>query len=195
MPGVCASFAAVSKAFSTPPFELTSTFVSSQPPRLPTSAGFGLLGFGRLGRPMPPAPPAVPAVIVMFSAVTSIVGSLFASRIRSGELSSTSFCVEWMWPTSMSPSSSVSMIFPFVRMKICDRSITRPGSSASNGAVAPQSTSVFAVTWMVVSGVASVEITCVPSFTEVVAQLFGSSPPVVTWQTSMSSAARRAVKT
>ena len=93
-------------------------------------------------------PAGVPAVIVMFSPVTSIVGIRFASRIRCGEKSVTSPAVEWMWPASRSPTSSVSVMLPLVLMKICGRSIAMPGSSSSTGGFRRlQSTSVFAVTW------------------------------------------------
>ena len=39
--------------------------------------------------------------------------------MRSGELSVTSPAVEWMWPTSMLPTVSVTVMSPSVVRKIC----------------------------------------------------------------------------
>ena len=81
---------------------------------------------------------------VMLTPVTSIVGVPSASRIRCGEFSVTSPAVEWMWPTSMSPTSSVAVMLPLVVRKIC--------SISPSGCLPAQSTSVLMTKLTVVSG-------------------------------------------
>ena len=121
----------------------------------------------------------------MFTPVTSIVGSPSASRIRRGEVSVTSPPVEWTWPTSMSPTSSVATeTKPFVVMKICGT------VSGGGGTGRPVSRSVSTAA-MSVLAMMFTTVSTVP----VVAQDLAPSPVVVTWQRSMSSPARTSANT
>ena len=145
-------------------------------------------------RPTPPCVPAVPAVpafIVMSSPVTSMLGAPSASRMRCDELSVTSPAVEWMWPTSMSPTSSVAVMSPSVVRKIC--------GVPSGGVAVVQAASVLTtkVTRLSVTSDATTKFFALVPVSSVVLLVLASpkAASVVTWLMSMSSPARTSVKT